>query len=152
MIKNSVKYKSFMEVVLERTSRDENNCWNWTGHKFKHGYGGIQWDGKLMLAHRLSYKDFYGEIDENLSLDHLCRNPSCVNPTHLDQVTHKENVLRGVGPTAVNSKKTHCKKGHEFDEINTYKTEDGRSCKICVNIRKRQWRKRQKDKKLCMKT
>ncbi len=144
-----------MEVVLERTSRGENNCWNWTGSIQTTGYGAISWNGNMKLAHRMSYEDFYGEIDNDLHVDHLCRNKSCVNPTHLELVTQRENTLRGIGLGAKNSKKTHCKRGHKFDHKNTKKREYKlkttgklrimRSCRLCLNLLERGYRLKRKE-------
>lgn len=87
-------------------------------------------------AHRVSYETFVGPIPAGLTLDHLCRNTLCINPAHLEPVTIKENVLRGDGPTARNARKTHCDRGHAFDETNTGPNANGgRSCRAC----KREW-------------
>jgi hypothetical protein len=55
----------------------------------------------------------------------------------LEVVSIKENVLRGIGPSAINKRKTHCKRGHEFNKENTRITKKGRSCRICVLINER---------------
>ena len=95
---------------------------------------------KLTQAHRFSYELYNGEITGNLTIDHLCRNRNCVNPQHLEVVTIKENVLRGIGPTAINSIKTHCIKGHEFNEKNTYIRPNGdRNCRECNRINARKY-------------
>jgi hypothetical protein len=66
-----------------------------------------------------------------LKLDHLCRNPACVRPDHLEAVTARENTLRGIGPTAVNALKTHCVHGHEFTPENTRMKGIRRVCREC---------------------
>ena len=72
------------------------DCWIWTGCRIRHGYGRISGPGrKPLLAHRVAYELTYGPIPDGLELDHLCRNPSCVRPDHLEPVTHLENVRRG---------------------------------------------------------
>ncbi len=99
-----------------------------------------------MKAHRWIYQYMVGEIPEGWTIDHLCRNTSCVNPDHLEAVTHKENVLRGFGPTALNARKTHCKNGHLLDGDNL-KVEDygSRRCKLCQEeyFKKKLLRKRE---------
>lgn len=83
-----------------------HSCWEWTGGKIKNGYGhfrfGYKSDGKndIRLAHRVSYELHVGLIPDGLVLDHLCRNTSCVNPRHLQPVTQRENIARGISPSA----------------------------------------------------
>lgn len=89
---------------------------------------------RTMLAHRVSYRAFKGEIPEGLVLDHLCSNPSCINPEHLEAVTQRENVLRGKSsPITVNANKSRCIRGHDFNLVNTYLRKDRgtRECKTC---------------------
>ena len=110
----------------------ENGCWEWVGSHTGAGYGKIWRGGKLKMAHRVTYEEAKGPIPVGLTLDHLCRNRGCVNPDHLEPVTHRVNLLRGRSPSAICAKKTHCHKGHLFDTANTYLTLDGkRSCRSC---------------------
>jgi hypothetical protein len=78
----------------------ESGCWEWSGTKGHHGYGRICFGpyrpGARRFAHRVSFEYFIGPIPEGLHVDHLCRNPSCVNPTHLEAVTCGENIRRGM--------------------------------------------------------
>ena len=91
-------------------------------------------------AHRVSYQLVVGEIPEGLTLDHLCRNPSCVNPDHLEPVTTKENILRGVSKIAQQARQTHCKRGHPFDEENTMIVRgSARQCRACNKARCAAW-------------
>lgn len=123
---------------LERQSPSERfwdkvvkteSCWLFQGAI---GYGQIKVDGKGVMAHRFAYEELVGPIPEGMYLDHLCRVPACVNPEHLEPVTPRENVLRGISAAARNAAKTHCKRGHEFTEDNTRTTaEGGRVCKSC---------------------
>lgn len=112
-------------------------CWLWSGNCDQDGYGRFFHDKKSDLAHRLSYRFYKGELDNKLTIDHLCRVRNCVNPRHLEQVKNIENVLRGFSPAAQNKRKTHCKRGHEYvpDSFYSYSSEPGkqrRHCKKCV--------------------
>ncbi len=109
-----------------------DECWPWAQAVSSTGYGQFQLFHHRVLAHRFAYEMAYGAIPSGLQIDHLCRNRACCNPTHLEAVTLRENVLRGVGVTAVNARKTHCVNGHEFNEENTGYTPTGkRVCRAC---------------------
>lgn len=116
-------------------------CWLWT-HTRRNGYG-LGWDKrthKVRPVHRIAWEELVGPIPEGLQLDHLCRIRNCVNPAHLEPVTQKENVGRGI-VGVVNAQrqrsKTHCKHGHPFDEANTYYAARGsRGCRRCDADRK----------------
>jgi hypothetical protein len=111
-------------------------CWLWTGSKTPNGYP-VFWNGKIQEgSHRYAYELLVGPIPAGLHIDHLCRNPGCVNPAHLEPVTQRENTMRSpIAPAALNAAKTHCKRGHPFDDENTYVVmRNGRpirSCRIC---------------------
>ena len=115
-------------------------CWQWTAAKDRDGYGQIGEGGRegAVQAHRSAYELLVGPIPDGLVLDHLCRTPSCVNPSHLEPVTQAENVRRGYWGT-----RTHCVNGHEWDEGNTRSRPDGkRECRACHRIRERARRRR----------
>ena len=116
---------------------DERGCWVWIGERIKGGYGRLRsGHRKRWMAHRWSYTQFIGPIPDGLTIDHVCRNTSCVNPTHLDAVTMRENLVRGTGFVAVNAAKTQCIRGHAFDETNTRTTRAGtRQCRTCETAR-----------------
>ena len=115
-------------------------CWNWQGAVQKHnGYGRLttrsytKGQKRSFAAHRLAYELVNGPVPEGLQLDHLCRNRICGNPTHLEPVTMRENLMRGETLAAQLSSQTACKHGHEFTPENTYRRRDGsRNCKTCV--------------------
>lgn len=113
-------------------------CWEWTGTLNSNGYG-VFWDGdRAVYAHRWSYEHFVGPIPEGMELDHLCRNPRCVRPSHLEPVTHRENMLRGVSPSAIQAKQTVCVRGHSLGpDGDVYITKKGkRQCRACKRIRR----------------
>lgn len=83
-------------------------------------------------AHRVAYEEIMGPVPEGLELDHLCRTRSCVNPSHLEPVTHRENMNRGDVATR---RKTHCPKGHPYDEENTGIYNGYRNCRACARLR-----------------
>ena len=118
-------------------------CWLWTGARTGPGrdYGHFRVGRKadltqrMIRAHVWAFESVNGAVPEGLELDHLCRNRRCVRPEHLEAVTHRENCLRGVSPTAVRARQLHCIHGHPFDLLNTYKTSQGyRRCRACHRI------------------
>lgn len=111
---------------------EKNGCWLWIGALYQTGYGAVQLDGRMRGAHRAIYELLVGPVPEGLQLDHLCRVRHCVNPTHLEPVTIRENLLRGVGLPASQVKRTHCPKGHAYDEENTYTHRGTRHCYACM--------------------
>lgn len=108
-------------------------CWNWTGVKVTGGYGLFRdGPGAKKLAHRWVWENTAGPIPDGYQVDHLCKNPSCVNPTHLEPVPPRTNWERSGAVTRVNALKTHCKRDHEFTPANTYRnTQGNRGCRQC---------------------
>ena len=115
----------------------ESGCHLWLGYIEKNGYAKISVDGKREWAHRVSYRLVNGHIPEGMEIDHLCRVRCCVNPLHLEAVTHRTNLMRGQGESAKHAVKTHCYRGHEFSGINMRIDGSKRQCRICDNIRQR---------------
>lgn len=123
------------ERHLARCTESDTGCWECpNGDRAGYGRVGVKtatgW--KSQLAHRVVYEALRAEIPDGLHTDHLCRNPSCCNPWHLEPVTNRVNVLRGTAPTALNALKTECPKGHPYSEENTYRQPNGgRRCREC---------------------
>lgn len=120
-----------------RSSPDE--CWTWQASRRPNGYGAFRVNGQTVAAHRFSYELHNGPIPGTLTIDHLCRNPPCVNPAHLEAVTFRENILRGTNMAARWARRDSCIRGHSFDPPNGYIRSDGRSrgCRECDRIRGR---------------
>lgn len=114
------------------------SCWLWTASKEK-GYGRVGFNRGLWYAHRLAYLWARGDLPDGLHLDHLCRNRACVRPEHLEAVSPRVNVLRGVGACAVHARKTTCKRGHQLRAV-----EGGRRrrCPTCDQLTKERNRPR----------
>lgn len=114
---------------------DDNGCWIWQRELDTKGYGMRRVPPKhkkVQRAHRWVYEQHRGPISNGLELDHLCRVPACVNPDHLEPVTHRENVRRGSAPSAVAARTNRCIRGHEFTAENEYRNPNGkRSCRTC---------------------
>lgn len=110
-----------------------DTCWIWTGSRWL-GYGRFSYNSRNVLAHRVSYMWEHGDPGPNL--DHLCRNRACVRPSHLESVTHTENVRRGI-PNNGKAARTSCIRGHEYTEENTRWRSDGRGreCRACERNR-----------------
>lgn len=141
-------------LLFFRRLAPRGECLIWTGYAGSDGYGSATFDGRLQRVHRIAYQLAFGPIPPGLHIDHTCHNPAtckggvacvhrlCCNPDHLEAVTNVENILRGGGFTAVNARKTHCKRGHEFTPENIY-TQPGkpgtRVCRECVRGQRQRW-------------
>lgn len=125
------------EQLAKNTWKEHwSGCWLWTGTWDSNGYGLLtaQRD-RSRLAHRNSYEYHVGPIPEGLQLDHLCRVHCCVNPAHLEPVTGKVNVQRGLVPTLSRARAalvTHCPKGHEYTKENTALRKARPGCRRCM--------------------
>lgn len=121
-------------------------CWEWTGRLDNNGYGQttetINNKKKSCRIHRKIFRVLTGERNEKLTLDHLCRNRKCCNPDHLEQVTLKDNVLRGIGPTAINNRKKKCNRGHLLSgkNLKICVREDGSQGRLCIECTKNRLR------------
>jgi len=125
-----------IEKFLKKVKKTKT-CWLWIPAHVRNGYGSIRVGKKVINAHKYFYETLVGKVPKGKELDHLCRIPACVNPKHLEPVSHRENVLRGkVG--FCNANKTHCPEGHPYSKENTYiqvkKTTKIRQCMTCRRL------------------
>jgi hypothetical protein len=111
-------------------------CIDWAGPTNGNGYGlmGVMArDGSKLWAHRIAYESVNGPIPDGLEIDHLCRRPVCVNPEHLEAVTHAENIRRAFRSHA-------CKAGHPWTEATIYVRSNGtKTCRVCAAARARRY-------------
>lgn len=123
----------FWEKVIKR----EGGCWEWQAKRNQYGYGKFSISRRSeVFAHRLSWELMRGPIPAGLVIDHLCRNPACVNPDHLEPVTQMENVRRGEHVT-----KNQCVNGHTLTPDNLYFRKNGaRRCRVCAAERRQSMR------------
>jgi HNH endonuclease len=137
------------ESILSRLLITESGCWEWAGARDKQGYGRAGYGPRRAgtgLVHRMVYHHVVGTLPDGLELDHTCRNRACANPAHLEPVTHRVNVQRGVAGAnllALAAAVTHCPQGHPYDEANTYRRRNrpnSRECRICRNGASRLYR------------
>lgn len=130
-----------MSRLWRRSRIADNGCWEWLGSRDAFGYGRIRvGNTKSSLCHRAAYQTIVGPIPDGLFLDHLCRNPSCWRPDHLQPVTARENAHRSpLNQAAWKAKReiTHCPHGHPYDEENTLWCQGKRACRECGRIRHR---------------
>lgn len=131
------------EALADRFEILDSGCWEWQGGRLPQGYGQFSWRGVGKSAHLWSWLVSVGPIPEGLELDHLCRNRGCINPDHLEPVTHAENVRRGKpckGADHHYGARTHCPKGHPYAGENLRIYSGHRQCRICNRERARAWR------------
>lgn len=124
------KPKPIEERLLARSVR-VGGCLIWMGHRIRTVYGVFKVANRSRRVHRVAYEVWVGPIPDGLEIDHLCRNRACIEPSHLEAVTHRENIARSV-PARV----THCPSGHEYTEENTLVTTNDRGyrrrrCRTC---------------------
>lgn len=128
--------------MFDRISPEPNSgCWLWVFAQDQLGYGRATVGGRSQGAHRVVYELEKGPIPSGLELDHLCRTRICVNPDHLEPVTHAENVRRGSAATA-----THCKAGHEYtaSDVRRVGGRVNRHCRECARRRNRDFARAQR--------
>ena len=127
---------------------DPAGCWVWLAGQDSSGYG-LFWVGRNVKAHRFAFELAFGPIPNGRQLDHLCRQRLCVRVDHLEVVDQRTNILRGMGPTAHNARKTECDRGHPFSGLNLiHRSDGGRRCRACNRAMKRESQRRYRARRL----
>jgi HNH endonuclease len=132
----------------ERIRVMPSGCHEWTRGKLNTGYGVFYYMGRLQTTHRLAWKLAYGEIPKGFDVHHTCRNKACVNLAHLQLVTEADHIRLDGLAAAVNAAKTHCPRGHPYDEANTCRHNGKRYCRACARMKYHQKRARQRESSL----
>lgn len=152
-IKDIVRFISSIEF--------SKKCWVFKkGKKNKSGYCDFHFKGKSYSAHRVSYEFFTKDkIPLDYAIDHLCKNPPCVNPSHLEVVTHSENTRRGNGISSIFKRRDSCIRGHKYtaetvrwrrSRVDNSKT--WRICKVCTNSYMKDYQTEQRKQKKLVST
>lgn len=112
-----------LRILSRMEPEPTSGCWLWVGAIGGRGnYAHLRVGSKVRAAHRISYMLFRGPIPAGTELDHICRVTTCINPAHLEPVTHRENMLRGRSNVAArNATRTTCPRGHPYDRESTNK-------------------------------
>jgi hypothetical protein len=130
--------RTLFDRIEDNVSPEPNSgCWLWTGRITNGGYAQIWTERRRKMVHRITYEQKYGAIPEGLDLDHLCRVRCCVNPDHLEPVTRRENIRRGISHIAAQMRQTTCIKGHELSTRYDKKRGWFRFCKVCHKLEQR---------------
>lgn len=153
-----MRARSFEELIAIRVQKNAQSpapgsladghpskCWIWTGYICNKGYGWLNRGGFHGGAHRYFYMKLIGPIPEDHEVDHRCERRACVNPEHLEVVSHLDNVQRGYRNHA-SLKKKRCPRGHAYAGKHLYIAKDGsRKCMTCIKDRVRRVRKERKN-------
>lgn len=118
----------YIPLIAEKIT-PSSECWIWTASRKQNGYAQYNTGGRNWNAHRLVYLLAGGQLGSDEELDHICGVRHCVNPRHLEPVTHLVNVQRA------SAKVTACPRGHRYTPENTYTWRGCRSCRTCRRAR-----------------
>ena len=118
-----------------------DECIEHVGYRSSNGYGRKRLYGET-LAHRVAWVGANGPIPKGMEIDHLCNNRGCINPQHLDVVTHAENMKR------ITQRRSHCNQGHQYTDKDWNPTNGRRQCRVCSRIRDKKRNRRRINGKL----
>lgn len=133
-------HRPLIDRILAKTNPEPNTgCWLWDAAINRDGYGIVGIKGRSVEAHSALYKIVCGEVPPGLELDHKCRVRCCVNPDHLEPVTHHENMSRSSHAT-----RTHCPSGHPYSGDNLLQSKHGRFCRACNRLAAAKYKKKRR--------
>jgi hypothetical protein len=132
----------FYEWLWDYINVGPHGCWLWQGSLTEKGYsrvrGTLLTGGRKIYGHIWVYERLVGPIPPGRELDHLCEVRRCVNPAHLEPVTHAVNIQRSLT-------QTHCREGHPLSGENLRVLLDGeRTCILCARRRSRDHARRKR--------
>lgn len=132
-----------LDRLLDKFTMQPNGCWIWKGSQNGNGYGELRFGKQKKYTHRLTYELFNGSIPEGYQIDHLCRTPSCINPSHLEAVIPSVNVQRAM-PYRKDTSKTCCVNGHDLSDSYVRHDGKGRNCRLCNLKRVKEYQARKR--------
>lgn len=116
---------------------DLGACWLWLAATDGRGYGAFSDDNRRVVkAYAWAWVQEHGAVPDGLELDHVCRVKACVRPSHMEPVTHGENVRRG------RLARTHCGRGHDLANARIRPRDGARICRECAREDDAAWRER----------
>ena len=142
----AVKGADFLrKYFLDRSVRTESGCLEWTGSRNHKGYGitGFRCFSatRTCNAHRLVFLLNQGRLTPGLTIDHLCGNRACIEPSHLDECSNTENNRRSPNTwVGKGIRKTHCPQGHPLVEGNLVPAQLRRGSRACLTCNRERTR------------
>lgn len=131
--------------AASRFSEDPSGCLVSLYSVASHGYAQVGWKGEMGMtgttAHRAAWVHHRGQIPDDMTVDHVCKNRRCVNVAHLRLLTNFENARRTAGR---DWKLGQCINGHPNEHLHV--RPNGRTrCTRCNADYQRAYRDRKKE-------
>jgi hypothetical protein len=138
MAKAAATLEQRLSKYFQNFVENENGCWVWLGKPDSQGYARVNLFGKWVRVHRLFYERYVGQIKPEEEIHHKCQNRICIRPSHLEAVTRRIHIGRSDSPPGINSRKTHCPRGHPYDRV---MADGSRRCSLCDHGRSDYYKK-----------